>query len=78
MSDLPNAFGDDDEMPFGKHKGAKLSDVPTSYLLWLWDEGLYSESNVRTSRYPLHAYIYNSFSALEQDAPNYIVKHPRK
>ncbi len=25
-------------MPFGKHKGAKLSDVPASYLLWLFEQ----------------------------------------
>ena len=26
---------DDSPMPFGKHKGELLEDVPASYLLWL-------------------------------------------
>ncbi len=25
-------------MPFGKHKGLKLEDVPAKYLLWLYDQ----------------------------------------
>lgn len=25
-------------MPFGKHKGKKLANVPASYLLWLFDQ----------------------------------------
>ena len=32
---------DDSIMPFGKHKGQKLANVPASYLLWLrqaWEE----------------------------------------
>ena len=27
------------EMPFGKHKGANLTDVPKHYLLWILDNG---------------------------------------
>lgn len=26
---------DNDTMPFGKHKGTKMANVPDSYLLWL-------------------------------------------
>jgi uncharacterized protein (DUF3820 family) len=29
---------DDSPMPFGKHKGERLGDVPSSYLVWLWNE----------------------------------------
>jgi len=30
----------DDEslMPFGKHKGIKMANVPADYLIWLYDE----------------------------------------
>ncbi len=28
---------DDSPMPFGKHKGVPMKDVPASYLLWLDD-----------------------------------------
>jgi uncharacterized protein (DUF3820 family) len=27
-------LNDDDKMPFGKHKGERLGDVPDDYLLW--------------------------------------------
>ena len=28
---------DTEIMPFGKHKGKKLANVPADYLLWLYD-----------------------------------------
>ncbi len=28
---------DKSPMPFGKHKGEALEDVPASYLIWLYD-----------------------------------------
>lgn len=28
-----------DLMPFGKHKGKEMEDVPADYLLWLHKEG---------------------------------------
>ncbi len=31
-------YEDTDIMPFGKHKGKKLIDVPDSYLIWLYDQ----------------------------------------
>lgn len=30
---------DIDVMPFGKHKGTKMIDVPASYLLWYLENG---------------------------------------
>jgi hypothetical protein len=30
---------DTDPMPFGKHKGELMQDVPVSYLHWLWSNG---------------------------------------
>lgn len=33
-------LNDDSLMPFGKHKGLKLSEVPASYLFYLWTNGL--------------------------------------
>jgi hypothetical protein len=31
-------YEDSDLMPFGKHKGLRLDEVPNSYLLWLYDQ----------------------------------------
>lgn len=33
-------INDNSLMPFGKYKGSKMIDVPASYLLWLYDNGL--------------------------------------
>lgn len=63
---------DESLMPFGKHAGTKLADVPAKYLLWLWDNGLHRE----TSR--LAAYIKDAFSALESEAKDYIVQNRPK
>lgn len=30
---------DNSRMPFGKHKGTELANVPADYLLWLHKEG---------------------------------------
>jgi uncharacterized protein (DUF3820 family) len=29
---------DNSPMPFGKHKGEKMANVPAAYLMWLYDE----------------------------------------
>lgn len=63
-------MNDQSEMPFGKYKGKKMEDVPASYLLWLWDNGVWAETNK-----PLHNYIRGSFTALETEAKDYIVQH---
>ena len=36
-------------MPFGKHKGKKMSDVPHGWLLWMYDRGKLSggSKNIR-------------------------------
>lgn len=31
------ALEDDSIMPWGKHQGQEMQDVPASYLLWLYD-----------------------------------------
>jgi uncharacterized protein (DUF3820 family) len=30
---------DESMMPFGKHKGEKMANVPPDYLLWIYDNG---------------------------------------
>ena len=38
---------DESLMPFGKHKGEKLANVPSEYLLWLLENGnIYGELKV--------------------------------
>lgn len=37
---------DTDLMPFGKHKGEKMANVPASWLVWFWDETSKKDFNV--------------------------------
>lgn len=46
-------------IPFGKHKGKVLDDVPGSYLLWLYDQGC---SNAQ-----INAYVEKYKTVLAQD-----------
>lgn len=34
------SYKDTDLMPYGKHVGTKLANVPASYLQWLWENTL--------------------------------------
>lgn len=72
------AFTDTDPMPFGKHQGLPLQDVPPSYLEWLWGELRKDGYNSITTqaaltdvsfqpRIKLANYIHNSKSAIEQE-----------
>ena len=42
---------DDDLMPFGRYKGEYLSDVPASYLHWLWHNTDIQENNLAFANY---------------------------
>lgn len=57
---------DKSPMPFGKHKGTAMANVPASYLLWLWEqwnnsmpEGYANES--------VKAYIKDNLDELEME-----------
>lgn len=56
---------DTSPMPFGKHKGQLMQDVPASYLHWLWNNGLKTDksSNVAT-------YIRENLNALQTEHPD--------
>lgn len=57
-------------MPFGKYRGTPLQEVPGSYLLWLWDNGVWNEP-----RKPIHHYIKESMNALLTENRDYILEH---
>jgi len=54
---------DTDLMPFGKHKGIPMSDVPASYLHYLWNNGMKKET--KTSN--VADYIARNIEALEEE-----------
>lgn len=55
-----STFDDNSLMPFGKHKGEKLANVPAPYLIWLYENTLYAT-------HPLAKYIEDNMDALKQE-----------
>lgn len=53
---------DNDLMPFGKHKGKKLIDVPASYLLWLYED----HPNFKTT--DVGIYITDNYEVIRKQA----------
>ena len=42
---------DTSPMPFGKHKGIPMQDVPVNYLHWLWSNGLKADKQSPVGNY---------------------------
>lgn len=57
---------DDSLMPFGKHKGKRMEDVPASYLHWWWCES--GRFQIETSN--VADYINRNLRTLEQEYPD--------
>jgi hypothetical protein len=55
------ALTDLDLMPFGKHKGTPMQDVPASYLEWLWNKRPLVDQKA------VENYIWNSKEAIEKE-----------
>lgn len=73
-------LNDQSRMPFGKHKGKAMEDVPADYLLWLWDE---TDMHNREKQYTedgfaVHDYIKENFASLETECKDRIVSHRPK
>jgi hypothetical protein len=66
---------DDYEMTFGKYRGTKIGEVPSGYLLWLWDNGLWDDQVRGAADDPVRQYIVKHFNALETECPDRIVIH---
>lgn len=74
MDDKPQ-LTDDDEITFGKYNGSKLKDVPASYLLWLWNNGMWKANTLSQKNDPFREYIVRNFHALETECPDTIIDH---
>lgn len=59
-------LNDTDPMPFGKHKGTPMQDVPASYLHWLWTQNNGRDQRTQMlSSDPVLDYIRRNLSALK-------------
>lgn len=56
---------DTDPMPFGKHKGEPMQDVPAGYLHYLWNNGLKDDKNSQVA-----IYIRSNLDALKKEHPD--------
>lgn len=64
-----SALTDLDPMPFGKHKGVLMQDVPAMYLVWLKEQGC--------NHAGVAGYIENSWSAIKSECPDHIFKEDK-
>ena len=60
-----NELNDTSPMPFGKHKGVPMQDVPASYLHYLWTTGKETDKQC-----PVAVYIRKNLSALRLEYQN--------
>lgn len=56
-------LSDDSLMPFGKHKGIMMMNVPASYLHWLWTNG----KKYETKTCSVAAYIEENLEGLKME-----------
>ena len=60
---------DTDPMPFGKHRGTPMQDVPATYLHWLWtNERDPMRAKAKTD--PVADYIERNITALAKEHPD--------
>jgi uncharacterized protein (DUF3820 family) len=62
---IMDAYTDNTPIFFGKHKGTKLGNVPSEYLLWLYDT---SEQGKRMFDQKLAVYIKDNLQAIKIQA----------
>ena len=55
-------MNDNSLMPFGKHKGKKLANVPAQYLLWCLVQG-----DIKTKYPELIEYIEDNYEILKSE-----------
>lgn len=60
---------DTDKMPFGKHQGTPMQDVPASYFFWLWTNERDPMSH-KVKVDPVAAYIQRNMGALQKEHPD--------
>lgn len=58
---------DNDRMPFGKHKGEKMANVPASYLLWIYDEWTLPNPRFSFVNKEVKTYIEDNLDVLRKE-----------
>ena len=55
-------------MPFGKHKGTAMANVPAPYLLWLHDTWINDSARQRDEICDVKEYIHDNIDLLQSEA----------
>lgn len=61
------ALTDESIMPFGKHKGKEMANVPASYLLWIYDEWTLPNPRFGFVHKEVKAYIEENLDVLKKE-----------
>ena len=61
------ALTDESIMPFGKHKGKEMANVPASYLLWIYDEWTLTNPRFGFVHQEVKAYIEENLDVLKKE-----------
>lgn len=61
------ALTDESIMPFGKHKGKEMANVPASYLLWIYDEWTLPNPRFGFVHQEVKAYIEVNLDVLKKE-----------
>jgi len=62
---MNKSLDDLDLMPWGRHQGKPMQDVPASYLHWLWCNG-----KCQDKTWPVADYIRRNLVALKMEHPD--------
>jgi uncharacterized protein (DUF3820 family) len=61
------ALTDESIMPFGKHKGKEMANVPASYLLWIYDEWTLPNPRFGFVHQEVKTYIEENLDVLKKE-----------
>lgn len=61
---------DDDPMPWGKHAGKPMRDIPAAYLFYMWTDGGRCGPLEKRTNCPVADYIRRNLKLLEKEYPD--------
>jgi hypothetical protein len=59
-------WADEDIIPFGKHRGKKLANVPAHYLVWFWENAKIKQLD--RAGYKVFKYVDENIEDLRKEA----------
>lgn len=61
-------LNDESPMPFGKHKGVKMANVPADYLLWVYEQiKRYAPNKMTLAQKDIKTYVEDNLEVLKSE-----------